>query len=58
MYLVIMQLILFFSNDLYPYNFKASGGGVGGQKKKLLCKTMLKGPNFKGIIPKVDKNNF
>ena len=35
-------------------------GDRGGRrsKKNLLCKTMLKGPNFKGVIPKVDKNYF
>ena len=27
-------------------------------KKMFSAKTMPKGPNFKGIIPKVDKNNF
>lgn len=36
---------------------KAIGGGRRS-KKNLLCKTMLKGPNFKGVIPKVDKNYF
>ena len=41
---------------LFP--IKAIGGGGGGSEVNqiLLCKTMLKGPNFKGVIPKVDKN--
>jgi len=38
---------------LFP--IKAIGGG-SEVNQILLCKTMLKGPNFKGVIPKVDKN--
>ena len=45
------------SSFIHLSTIKAIGGGRRS-KKNLLCKTMLKGPNFKGVIPKVDKNYF